>query len=126
MEAAVRGARSAGGDTAGVIIGTARSKPNEWVQTLYEEPTWSERLMKLITIGSGYVVMDGGVGTLNEFLMVWEMANKNLHKKPIILLGELVKQCVQDLKKNQWVEGVDKPALAESPKHVIELLNEAL
>lgn len=122
MEAAPRGAASANGETAGVIIRGSKSKPNAWISTVYQENTWAERLFKLIDLGAGYVVMDGGIGTLNEFFLIWEMANKGLHTKPIILLGETFSEISRLLRHSPLVEHPERPFKAQSPQLVLEHL----
>lgn len=126
MEAAPRGAAKAGGKTAGVIIRGSRSKPNSFVQTIHEEAGWLERLTRLIEIGSGFAVMDGGIGTLNEFLMVWEMANKGLHQKPIVFLGSVPAGIVKILGDCPLVECPDRPCHASSPREAVRIFHEAL
>jgi len=126
MEAAPRGAASQNGETAGVIIRGAKTKPNRWIKTVYEENTWAERLFKLIDLAEGYVVMDGGIGTFNEFFLIWEMANKGLHAKPMVLLGRAPSDVARLLRENPLVEYPDRPFEAASPSHVLKYLHENL
>ncbi len=126
MEAAPRGAHSKSGETAGVIIRGSKSQPNVWIKTVYEENTWAERLFKLIDLAAGYVVMDGGIGTLNEFFFVWEMANKGLHAKPIILLGDTPAEISRLLRHSPLVEHSDRPFEAQSPGQALNYLHENL
>lgn len=126
MEAAPKGAVSRDGETAGIIIRGSKSKPNPWVNTIYEENSWADRLFKLIDFGAGYVVMDGGVGTLNEFFLIWEMANKGLHTKPIILLGKKPAEILNLLRQSPLVEHADRPFEAQSPGDALKYLHENL
>ncbi len=125
MESAVRGAHEAAGETVGVVIRGSKGTPNRWIKKLYEENSWQERLEKLIQLGDGYVIMDGGVGTLNEFFMVWEMANKGLHQKPIVLLGQTPSALARILEKNALVECPDRPQHAASPAEALKIFHEA-
>ena len=124
MEAAPKGAVSENGETAGVIIRGSKSKPNDWIKTVHEENSWVERLFKLIDLAAGYVVMDGGIGTLNEFFLIWEMANKGLHTKPIIILGETPSEISRLLRKSPLVEYADRPYEAQAPSDALKYLHE--
>lgn len=90
MEASSHGAKEAGGRTIGVISNQLGGTANPWTDDVRVMPTWRERLAALIDLAKGYVVLDGATGTLVEFFTVWEMANKKLHSKPIVLAGESV------------------------------------
>ena len=90
MEAAALGAASAGGHTIGVTCRVfRRDGPNAHIRQ--EIPTFDlwQRLNTLMRLGSGYVVLPGGSGTLLELAAVWEFTSKSLLKprRPIVLLG---------------------------------------
>ena len=52
----------------------------------------------------GFCFFDGGTGTLTELLVVWEMTNKKLLKKPIIVFGEFLTELVSGFQKRpSWV-----------------------
>jgi hypothetical protein len=89
MEAVSRGASEAGGHVIGVISSAASSKANHWVSETIVVPKWEDRLLKLISLGNGYVSCPGGTGTLVELAVAWEMIHKHLiTAKPIVALGE--------------------------------------
>ncbi len=90
MEASAHGAKEAGGRTLGIISSQLGGVANPWMDEVRVAPTWRERLSALIDAGKGYVVLDGATGTLVEFFTVWEMANKKIFSKPIILTGESI------------------------------------
>ena len=98
MEAACKGAKSAGGRTIGITIDYPGSKPNEYVDENVVMPNWVERLMELVAIGDAYVVLKGGSGTLVEISSVIEMMNKKIMKeKPVVFYGSFWKDVIKTL-----------------------------
>lgn len=124
MEAVARGAKQAGGKTLGITAGQIRQQPNRWIDKVICEKTWQARLFRLIEKGDAYVVFDGGTGTLTELFMVWEMANKKLHQKTVILYGTPLIRFVQRLKRKKFV--LFNPCLkfAQSLHDVLDFLDE--
>lgn len=100
MEAVARGCRSAGGCNVAVTIKKSLNRANAWSDTEIKMPSWRERLFKLIETGEAYVFLDGATGTLNELFFVWEMANKRLLDRPILILGKQLRALVKFLKKD--------------------------
>jgi uncharacterized protein (TIGR00725 family) len=89
MEATARGARKAGGTTIGVTAEAFRSKANPWIEKEIRVQDWQARLFKLIELGTGYVALPGGTGTLVELSVVWEWINKRfIEPRPLVLLGD--------------------------------------
>jgi uncharacterized protein (TIGR00730 family) len=92
MEAAAKGAVEVGGHTIGVTCRAFdwRGGPNAYIRQ--EVPTFDllSRLNTLVHLGSGYVVLPGGTGTLLELALVWELFSKRLfgREAPIVLLGD--------------------------------------
>ncbi len=92
MEAASRGAKEAGGSTVGVttaFFDRGSLKPNQWVGREIKTSTYAERLLKLTDISDGYVVMQGGSGTLTELFFSWELEkNTSIPPRPLVLYGD--------------------------------------
>lgn len=91
MEAAARGAATAGGRTIGVICsGLGPYRPNRYIRECIRTRTLFDRLKLLIRTGRAYVVLPGGTGTLVELALVLEHFNKSMFPshRPLILLGE--------------------------------------
>ena len=122
MEAVSRGVKDAGGHSVGVTIGKSLRGANPWVGAEIKAPSWKERLFKLIEKGQAYIFLDGATGTLNELFFVWEMANKKLHKKPIIILGRRLHRWVKTLQKDPLLKIPENLHLAPSIPHVIKKL----
>lgn len=90
MEASAKGAKEAGVKTIGVTC-TAfkRSRPNAYIDQEIQTPSLRDRLEKLIELGSGYVVLPGGTGTLTELAYTWELLNKGfLTDRTLVIMGD--------------------------------------
>lgn len=90
MEASAKGAQKAGAKTIGVTC-TAfkRSQPNAYIDQEVQTACLRDRLEKLIELGTGYVVLPGGTGTLTELAYTWELLNKGfLDDRPLVILGD--------------------------------------
>jgi len=125
MEASARGAKEAGGKTVGVTTGEFGGPANLWIHEEIRMKKWVKRLFKLIELGDAYVVLDGGTGTLVELFVVWEMLNKKLIQKPIILLGTRLQGLVGEIQKFPQVISNSNLFLAESSEGVLKCLKQA-
>ncbi len=124
MAAAAKGARDIGGEVIGVTCSVfGRGAANEFVSREITTKSLDQRLDTLIKLGSAYVVLAGGTGTLLELAMVWELKNKGFlgEDKPIILMGDYWGRLVE------LVAGDDEGSVrhllrAANPREVVELL----
>lgn len=92
MEAVWRGAREAGGATIGVTVDVIARNferlPNAYVDQEIKTAALLERIDKMVELGSAYVVLPGGAGTLAELGIVWNLALIGaMHGKPIVVVG---------------------------------------
>jgi uncharacterized protein (TIGR00725 family) len=89
MEAAAWGAKDAGGRTIGVSIEMYRpAVPNRWLDEEIVAESLFARLERLVTLGDAYVVLRGGIGTLLEFVLVWNLLqSRQFAHKPVIVIG---------------------------------------
>jgi uncharacterized protein (TIGR00730 family) len=84
------GTRSAGGHTFGVIpqslvdLEVADDDADELVVT----DGMAARKTIMIDRADGFLVLPGGLGTLDEFFEVWTTATLQQHSKPIVLLDQ--------------------------------------
>lgn len=129
MEAASRGAAEADAHVIGVTtvqIDIIRSHGcNQWVNDEIKYPTLRERLLHLVTEADGYVVMPGGVGTLNELITVWELMRiGDIDNRPLICYGAYWLHTLAELKKSQYVlpHYWDMIEFADTPQEVIAKL----
>ncbi len=88
MGTLAKGARSEAGNTLGVIpqslvdLEVADDEADELVVT----DGMAARKTVLIDRADGFLVLPGGLGTLDELFEVWTTATLRLHAKPIVLL----------------------------------------
>jgi uncharacterized protein (TIGR00730 family) len=92
MEAAGRGARENGARVIGVTCRAVRETRgaviNPFVHETVETDSLFERIRLMMIRASGYVIMDGGTGTLAELGMVWEhISKKHINARPIVCVG---------------------------------------
>ncbi|MBI1977476.1 MAG: LOG family protein [Candidatus Omnitrophica bacterium] len=129
MLASAKGAKEAHGKTIGVTTdeyADQGAQKNQFIDEEIRMPTWRERLFKLMDLGDGFMVLDGGTGTLVELATVWEMAAKGFHHKPIAILGRHMKSVVCALKSNSEVIVPQKLKLVSTPKAAIRYLSRHL
>ncbi len=104
MEASARGAKEAGGNTLGITTAEFSAQANAWMDRVQIAPTWRERLFRLIEQGDAYIVCDGGTGTFTELFVVWEMTNKKLIQKPILIAGSFCKKALDFISGHKLVQ----------------------
>lgn len=89
MEAASRGAHEAGGHVIGVTV-TSWSRghaANRWVAEERAAPDLLSRLAELVA-ADALIAVGGGIGTLAEVALSWNLVQKRHTDAPIILVGE--------------------------------------
>jgi len=93
MEAVSRGASEAGGHVIGVtcddIEAWRKVKANAWVKEEWRKKTLLERMQAIIEGCDAAIAMPGGLGTLAEISVMWNlMAVESLPRRPLILVGQ--------------------------------------
>ena len=126
MAASARGAKEGGGKTIGVTTKDFGGPANRWVDQEIKMKKWSERLFKLIALGDGYVIFDGGTGTLAELFVAWEMSNKNFISKPIIVYSPELQNLVKWVRQLPHVIDNANVSLKKTPDEVLESLTRGL
>lgn len=89
MEAVSRGAVEAGGRAVGVTVASwaARLRPNRWVTEEVAAPDLFRRIATL-TATDAYVALPGGLGTLGEVALTWNLfQTDSLPRRPLVLVG---------------------------------------
>ncbi|MHB8578672.1 MAG: LOG family protein [Ignavibacteriaceae bacterium] len=81
MHAASKGAKENGADVIGITVDLWGATPSEFLTKEIKCENLFERITKLIETGDGYIILQGGTGTLLELAAVWELMNKHLIKK---------------------------------------------
>jgi uncharacterized protein (TIGR00725 family) len=108
MEASARGAKNAGGATIGIVTDYFSRIPNTWIDTTITVPTMIDRLMELVNRADGYVVLEGGTGTLLELACVWELMNKSvIREKPVIVVGGFWDGVIETLQNELVFDGME-------------------
>jgi uncharacterized protein (TIGR00730 family) len=93
MQAANEGAASAG--TSGESVGIRVNLPfeqevNAFVTEAFEHRTFFTRLHQFVLMSDAFVVAPGGIGTVLETFMIWQLLQvKHLEHTPLILVGHM-------------------------------------
>ena len=93
MEAVSRGACEAGGHVIGVTCAEIERwravGANRWVNEEWKKETLLERMHSLIHESDAALSLPGGIGTLAEISLMWNlMSVESLHRRPLILIGD--------------------------------------
>jgi len=70
-------------------------EPNPFVEKIYRHRTFFTRLHHFVRLSSAFVVVRGGVGTMLETAMIWQLCQvRHMNDVPLILLGDMWKDLV--------------------------------
>jgi uncharacterized protein (TIGR00730 family) len=93
MQAANEGAASVSGRASSVGIRVElpfEQDVNAFVTEAYEHRTFFTRLQQFVLTSDAFVVAPGGIGTVLEMLMIWQLLQvKHLADTPFILVGRM-------------------------------------
>jgi uncharacterized protein (TIGR00730 family) len=95
MEAANEGAALAGSEAQGRSMGIRVDLPfeqevNPFVGEAYEHRTFFSRLHHFVLVSDAFVVVPGGIGTVLELAMIWQLLQvRKLYQTPLILIGHM-------------------------------------
>ena len=99
MQAANEGATSAGGrpGSMGIRIELPfEQDANPFVMQAFEHETFFTRLHHFVIASDAFVVVPGGIGTVLETMMVWQLLQvRKLHDTPLILAGKMYAELVE-------------------------------
>jgi uncharacterized protein (TIGR00725 family) len=127
MEAASRGCKDAGGRTIGVTVEILEGfrSPNVYLDEEVGTASLLMRLDKLTALADAFVILGGGIGTLLEMALVWNLKVFHVYpEKPIILLGPDWRAAVEGISSHLMIRDVDLAALtfADTPRAALEVL----
>ena len=106
MEAVSKGAVEGGAEAIGVTVNLWGGPTNKFITKEIKCDSLLERIQKLIELGNGFIVLQGGTGTLLELAAIWEYINKGLMEvKPIACHSSLWKKIVSELNEQMKIEG---------------------
>lgn len=98
MQAANEGAASAGlpDRSIGIRVDLPFEQAvNPFVEHAYEHGTFFTRLQHFVIASDAFVVVPGGIGTVLEMLMIWQLLQvRHVDKVPLILVGKMWKGLV--------------------------------
>src|SRR5262245_21719583 len=106
MQAANEGAASVNAPERNRSIGIRVELPfeqevNPFVEQAFEHKTFFSRLHHFVLTSDAFVVSPGGIGTVLELMMIWQLLQvKHVHDTPLILVGNMWAELVAWAKKN--------------------------
>ena len=106
MQAANEGAAAANAPERNRSVGIRVELPfeqevNPFVERAFEHKSFFTRLHQFVLMSDAFVVAPGGIGTVLELMMVWQLLQvKHLHDVPLILVGKMWAELVEWTKKN--------------------------
>ncbi len=93
MQAANEGAAASGGQAESVGIRVAlpfEQDVNAFVGMAFEHRTFFTRLHQFVLTSDAFVVAPGGIGTVLEMMMIWQLLQvRHLSDTPLILVGRM-------------------------------------
>jgi uncharacterized protein (TIGR00730 family) len=126
MTAVSQGASEAGGHVVGVACDQIEQfRPlgvNQWVVEEIRYRTLQERLIHLVRSNDGIIVLPGGIGTLSEMALAWSFLQVGeISIRPLILLGDMWRQTVENFIDAQYVrpEHIELLQFAETPEAAV-------
>lgn len=100
MQAANEGAASVGAAERNQSVGIRIQLPfeqnvNPFVQQAYEHRTFFTRLHQFVLMSDAFVVVPGGIGTILEAMMVWQLLQvEHAQSTPLIFVGKMWQELV--------------------------------
>lgn len=129
MAAASRGAFEAGGHTIGVtsrqVEQSRGAMVNPWVRQECAYTSLNDRLLHLVSHNQGMIALAGGIGTLNEVALAWNLLQvKELPPRPLILMGQPWPAFLEAFVRPEFVsqEHLDLVELVDTPPQAIKYL----
>jgi uncharacterized protein (TIGR00730 family) len=98
MQAANEGARAAGAPgSVGIRVELPFEQDvNPFVMQAFEHETFFTRLHHFVIASDAFVVVPGGIGTVLEMLMIWQLLQvRHVDKVPLILVGKMWRGLVE-------------------------------
>src|SRR5262249_1008875 len=95
MQAANEGAAAANAPQRNPPVGLRVDLPfeqdvNPFVEQAFEHKTFFTRLPHFVLTSDAFVVAPGGIGTVLELMMVWQLLQvRHVHGTPLILVGKM-------------------------------------
>jgi len=101
MAAICRGIRAGGGHVRGITLERFPTPPDNHLSEEVRARNFFERMQTLIEQTDAYLVLPGGLGTLAELAMSWDLqAIGVLERRPLIVYGEDWAPLLESLKRS--------------------------
>jgi uncharacterized protein (TIGR00730 family) len=106
MQAANEGAAAANAPERNRSVGIRVELPfeqevNPFVEQAFEHKTFFSRLHHFVLTSDAYVVSPGGIGTVLELMLIWQLLQvKHVQDTPLILVGNMWSELVDWARKN--------------------------
>jgi uncharacterized protein (TIGR00730 family) len=106
MQAANEGAASANAPERNRSVGIRVELPfeqdvNPFVEQAFEHKTFFSRLHHFVLTSDAYIVSPGGIGTVLELMLIWQLLQvKHVQETPLILVGKMWAELVEWAKAN--------------------------
>ncbi|MGJ3240256.1 MAG: TIGR00730 family Rossman fold protein [Anaerolineae bacterium] len=131
MEATSKGACEAGGIVYGITVAQlasiGESETNQWVSDEVQCATLPERVQYLAERADAYLVMPGGLGTVQELVEVWQaMRLGDLPTKPLLIYGDFWKPLVTTLLQAGYINQreIKLVTYVETPQQALDALED--
>ncbi len=126
MEATARGASEMDGEAIGLTLKAFGEKnTNPFLTRTIESATLFERLSHFIELAEAFVVVSGGVGTLAELFIVWNlMQTRQLAPRPFVLVGGHWPGTLESLRQSTEIRDKDIELLqfVATPEEAVKVL----
>jgi uncharacterized protein (TIGR00730 family) len=133
MQAANEGAHSVDPDATHRSVGIRVDLPfeqelNSFVGQAYQHRTFFSRLHHFMIASDAFIVVPGGIGSLLEMTLVWQLLQvRKIYNTPLILVGKMWAELVEWGRRSMLVEGSELACEVDfSIPHCVNTTEEAL
>jgi hypothetical protein len=133
MQAANEGAEDAGGKEGSGGIGIRVQLPfeqgvNPFVEQVFEHRTFFTRLHHFVLVSDAFVVVPGGIGTVLEAMMIWQLLQvRHLYDVPLVFVGSMWRELVEWARRYMLRPGFELASPADMTiPHCVDTVDEVL
>jgi len=138
MQAANEGAAEAGAPERNRSVGIRVGLPfeqevNPFVEQAFEHQTFFTRLHHFVLTSDAFLVVRGGIGTVLEAMMIWQLLQvRHMHNTPLVLVGKMWTELVDWARKHMLTsqppfanaEDMTIPSCLNTAEEAIALIEE--
>lgn len=133
MEAVSRGAAEAGGHVIGYTSDIFETlSPNPWLSEERRTPDLITRIKRMVDEGDAFIAAHGGIGTLAELTVVWNIVLlDHIHERPtrpLVLLGAEWEPVIETFRKHTQMGSSTfrLVKMAQTPEEAVEHISAQL